>query len=130
MRCAGQGAGDLEPALLAERQLGSQRIAAASEPHAFQDLHHRVQIDGELRGCSVLQHGHPVEQAHSLKRAGDTAPGNVVCGKTCDVGASKFDAAAFRLDDAADGIEERGLATAVRAHQPQAGAGLEREVDG
>ena len=79
--------------------------------------------DGE-----VLAHGQVVEQLDRLPRPGQTAPGTDVWRQAGDVGAVQLDRAAM-LHESGDGVDERGLAGAVRADQTDQLAGLDVEID-
>ena len=62
----------------------------------------------------VLEHGHLREDAPSLGHLGNPRTYNLMCARSCDVVAVKFDAAAAWDDQPRDGAECRGLARAVR----------------
>ncbi len=79
----------------------------------------------------VLQHAHLVEQALVLERARDAQCGDGVRRPSDQVGAAvvEGDAARRRAVEAADHVEDRGLARAVRADQPDDLAALDDQIE-
>ena len=76
----------------------------------------------------VFEHAHLPEQPHVLERAGDAGARHLTGLQRQRLGAVEDDAAALRLVEAGDAVEERGLAGAVRADEAGDGAGVDREV--
>ena len=67
----------------------------------------------------VLQHGQPVEQRHVLERAGDAQVGDQMPRRRQNRYALEPDFALARLIQAAEAIEQRGLAGAIGADQSE-----------
>ena len=76
----------------------------------------------------VLAHAHRREQAEVLEAARDAERRDLVRGAGEQVLAVEGDAARLGRVEAADAVEERGLAGAVGADQPADRAGLDREA--
>src|SRR5205823_11376078 len=77
----------------------------------------------------VLERGETRERPDQLKGARDTGGADAVRGQPADVDAIELDAATIGRQRTRDEIEERGLAGAVRAHDPEQLALLEHEAD-
>jgi hypothetical protein len=80
-------------------------------------------------GQEIVEHRHVGKQLAVLERAGEPEPGDLVRRKPGDVVLAKADRAAAAIE-AADAVEHRRLAGAVRADQRQklARGGRERHV--
>ena len=123
-------------------------VAVARQLHERQDLlHHPTVLDlgaprvarpealaqhagghaGVARHQEVLQHRHVSEQLAVLERARQPEPRHRVRPGAGDVAALEQDAAAARPVDAADAVEDAGLARAVGTDQRQQLAGADRE---
>ena len=81
-------------------------------------------------GQHVFQHRHAGENADILEAARHAEAGAGMGGQGGDVAAVQADAARCRRHQAADQVEHRGLAGAVRADQGVDAAGIDREIDG
>src|ERR687894_748087 len=80
------------------------------------------------RHPDVVADRHRPEDLEALERAGDTEPGPLVGGHTDDVAAVEPDPAPLDRLQAADGVEERRLAGAVRPDEPGRLAGRHVQV--
>src|SRR5918997_2908585 len=80
------------------------------------------------RHPDVVADRHRPEYLEALERAGDTEPGPLVGGHTDDVAAVEPDPAPLDRLQAADGVEERRLAGAVRPDEPRRLAGRHVQV--
>ncbi len=90
-------------------------LAHAAQEEAFGENarpHPRVARDEQ-----VLEHRHVREELAVLEGAGDAERGDAVRSRARDVLAREFDPARARTVDAADAVEHRSLARAVRADQ-------------
>ena len=126
-------AGDLDAALVAIAEAAGEVVGAAGEaelgeqpvgepacrrpPEALRD---RARLD-------VLAHAQMAEQAHDLEGAGDAARGDLARRQAGDVGAVAQHAAVLRCYLPGDDVDQRRLAGAVGADQPQDLAGLEAQ---
>src|SRR5207237_7928869 len=77
----------------------------------------------------VLARGEVPERAHELERARDAARAHAMRREPGDVGAAQANAPGVGRERPRDEVEERRLARAVRAHDAEDGALLEREAD-
>ena len=149
-RLVGQGAGDLQPALVAVRQLHRQAVAATLEPHEVEQaerldvgllllvaLGRRAHDRAEpgrvevvvLADEDVLDRGHAREQADVLVRPRDAVVGDLVRAQRVDRVAIERDAALVHVEEAGQAVEERRLAGAVRPDDARDRAFLEFEVE-
>ena len=109
------GAGDLVgPGLAAEKDVAPPLPLAPADP---------------VGDDEVVAHGRVGEQLDPLERPADAEPGAFVDAEPGDVGAVELDDATVGPQDAEDAVEERRLAGAVRADQPDALALLDVDVD-
>src|SRR5262245_9935650 len=67
---------------------------------------------------NVVVHRESHERAHELERARDALATHLVRGASRDVSTVELYAASIRTERTGDEIEQRGLARAVRAHDP------------
>ena len=120
LRLGHQGAGDADQLALARRQL--RRLGLARPVHADQgeSLLGVVLVDAAfLRGDGeVLDHAQVVEQLGRLPGAGKAAARPVVGGQPAQVALAEADASR-RVHEAGDGVDERGLARAVRSDEAE-----------
>src|SRR5262249_5858600 len=82
------------------------RLPAARGPQVGR--HHHVLEDGEAR-----------ERLHDLERPGDAAPADLVRAQAVDPLAFEEDLAGGRAEVSVEEVEERRLARAVRADEPE-----------
>src|SRR5581483_6290607 len=150
LRLGRQGAGDLEAALVAIGQVLGNLVGPVAEADQMEQVARslprftllardpgRPEDGADRPGLQpavhpdqhVLQGGHVVEQPDVLKRPGDAACGDLVGRQIGDVGAVEVDPAAVQRVDPGDEVEERGLASAVRADHRDDRAARDREVD-
>src|SRR5581483_3599130 len=136
----GQGARDLQPALVAVRQIAGQLVGFSvqtdqvqqvesalggalllhGEGRQLEDCLERVEAQpGMFADQNVLDGGHVVEQADVLEGAGDAAIDDLVGLEPDNALAGEDQLAAGRREQAGDDVEERGLAGPVRADQAE-----------
>ena len=142
---------DLEPALVAVGQAARQVVFLAAETDECQQLARprraralplrrtdggRNTAPGTRRSEAavladqhVVEHRHLREEPDRLKGARDAPRDDRVRPKPDDGRALEDDAPAVRLYEPRDHVEERGLAGAVRADEPDHGASRHDEVD-
>ena len=113
MRC--RGSGEIEKV---DHLLDGLAVRELLAPHARREQH--LAEDVGLRAAvaadqQVVQHRGVLEQLDVLEGAGDAASRRWCGGDAGDVLALENEAAAGRLVDAADEVEDRGLAGAVGA---------------
>src|SRR5262249_18895166 len=77
----------------------------------------------------IVEHGQPAEQGDVLERARDTEPGDLRWPSVRDVAVLEQDGAAIGLVEAADHVEQRRLAGAVRADNRDDFAAAHRDRD-
>ena len=101
-----------------------QLVGARAAPRAA------ARADAERRDLDVLAHGQPAERVAVLERPREPVPAAPVRRPARDVAALELDGARRRPVEAAEHVDERRLAGAVRADQPDdlAAAQLERDV--
>ena len=150
----GQGAGDLQQALVAVGKTAGGLGVMIGQAHELQLFHAafhsglflaalpgRVQHGGQKAGFQaavtarqhVLQRGQLAEQTDALEGAGNAHLHDIVRALAGDVLAAEGDAAVFGLVVARDAVEDRGLARPVGADEAHHAALLHREgqlVDG
>ncbi len=111
--------------------MGEFRLAhARREEHLRDEVGPRPAMPADQQ---VFQHRRVLEQLDVLERARDAEARHAVRGRARDVLPLEHDAAARRLVDAADQVEDRALAGAVRTDDGEDLALLDRErhaVDG
>ena len=139
-------AGEFEPALLAERQIGRQFIALVREIEELEravDLLARAAraaqpapekilvalLAGILRDPEILPDRQLPEQTNVLERSRDPQRHPRMRRPIGDVGAVEDDAAGGRRKQAADEIDDRALARAVRADEAENFAARDRQID-
>jgi len=147
-RVRGERAGDLEQALVAERQIAGELEGAVGEADPL-ELPHRlgarprllaaVEAEGageEARGRprvgpeqNGLEQRHVRPQLHMLEGARDAGARDPALALPGDVGAEELDAALIGRERAADQVEHRRLAGAVRPDEAEDLAGAELEAD-
>ena len=147
-RIDAQRAGDLDDALLAERQAARElvdlvaeadaldlargfrqqfRLVGAVEPEHAGD---RAGMAAQMRADrDVLQHGHVGHQLDVLEGAGDAELDDLLRRRVVDLVAEHRDRAAGRRQHAGDQVEGGALAGAVGADQRHDLAGLDVEGD-
>ena len=147
----GQRAGDLEPALLDQRELVGGHVALAGEPDQLQQVvgaADRLALpaataarrlgdrrEEAARGPAVradhhvLDDGHLAEEPDVLERPRHAAGGHAIGPPARDVVALEHEAPGARRQHAGDQVEERRLAGAVRPDHRVDGAGLDDSVD-
>ena len=134
----GERTGDLEPPLVAVREVACVVVVTAGEPAVVEELRRalvrlallapdprRAQDapdDPALQAAvhadeDVLERRHLLEEADVLERPADAALRGGVRRRAGDVPAVEHDAARGRLVDPGDHVEERRLAGAVRPDQ-------------
>ena len=144
-RPRGEGAPEVDQALPAVGQLARAGLGLRGEAEPLDDLvdsgdggraagRHRVDHEGPPMappGCDleVLADRQVGEELAGLERAGQAGVHPPVRRLVADVATGEGDAAPGRGDEAADGVDARGLAGAVRPDQPHDLAILDGEVD-
>ena len=129
-------AGQLDPLLQAIRQAARRRLPDGLDLQEVDDpldhgavlellLLRRPPVEGVEQDIAphleqparhdVVEHAHPLEEGHVLKRPRDAERGHVVGAKVRAVPALVQDAARGGVVEPADHVEQRGLAGAVRA---------------
>src|ERR1039458_1710160 len=83
----------------------------------------------EQRNAQVVGEVHAVERPRQLEAARQSAMRALMGGQTIDHTAVEIDGAGFVLHRAADAIDQRALAGAVRPDQPEPLARLHLEID-
>ena len=130
-----QRAGDLDHALVAVGQRGRGRARPALDAHARE---RRLRPHGRLGAARadahggdhhVLEHAQAAEQAHPLEGPGEPGAGDLIGRPAGQVAAERQDPAAGRRQHAGDHVDQRRLARAVGADQPQDLAALEPQAD-
>src|SRR5688572_4452708 len=138
LRLGGQGARDLQPALIAVREAAGGVIGARADADVVEQFQGAL-FDGFffLEGLAIAQDRaqHPGmgarvapdhyvlerrqvhEQADVLERAADAGGGDLVRLEAGEAAAVEAEAAAVGLVDAGEHVEQRGLARAVRADE-------------
>ena len=94
---------------VADRAFFRQRVRRAQDGLHGAALRSRVAADHD-----VFQNRHILEDLKILERAAEPAPGALEGRQTVDGYAGQYDLARGRSDHAADHVEQRGLACAVR----------------
>ena len=103
---------------------------AAGRPRPTRSFHSRPSPRADALGDQqVLAHGRVGEQLDALEGAADAAPRPRVHRQAADVLAVELDRAAVGAQHAEHAVEERGLAGAVRADEPDPLALVDLEVD-
>ena len=149
-RFRGQRAGDLEPPLLAVGEAGGNGIGAVGEPdeieagerlrallvllraelpRAKKQRQRRERTMLELRDEHILQHGHLRKQPDVLESARQPEPANAMRRAPGNLAPVDPDRAAIGTVDAAEAIEEGGLARAVRADDADDAVRADAEID-
>src|SRR5262245_14705354 len=111
--------------------LHRRALAHLLAAHTWQEQHLGEWMGAHARmaaGQQVLDHGHVRKQLAMLERARDTEPGDVVWRAATQVLTAKADAPAAAVE-AADAIEDAGLAGTVRTDQGEQLSRLDRERD-
>jgi len=136
-RLAGQGPAELDEAAVPEAQGGHghlrQVLEADELEHGVDGLHlvglhatfveqvlpqRAVAAPGPLGHDHVVAHGQVGEDLDALERPADPEPGAQVGGQLVDGLPAEVHAAGARAQLAAHAVEQRRLAGAVRAHEP------------
>src|SRR6516162_7787897 len=116
-----QCAGELHQPQLAAGQPAGERICAGAEPDPVEGCGRDTPCSGIVgstdKGADrdIFENGHPRERAHDLKGAADALPADLIRPQPDEAFAGKADIATLGRQKAVDGIEECGLAGAVRA---------------
>src|SRR5258707_2999305 len=92
-------------------------------------LHDALPISVEAADPHVVERGEPGEGPDELEGAGHAARAEPVWRQPGHIAALEPDAPAIGAQGAGDQVEERGLAGAVRPHDAEQLAGLDREAD-
>src|SRR6185503_5899366 len=129
----------LELAQLDLRQPIRLRLRLVVQAHGSQDLERfRARVGNVQRAAmphvlerhdEILEHRHAGERPRDLEAARDPAPGALVGRKRRDLLAIEHDRAAVVLQCTRDAVDQRRLAGAVRADQPEALAGADLDAD-
>ena len=133
----GQRAGQLEALAVHQGQRGRPacrpgprgRPARAAAPPPRGRRRAAALAAVEAADPHVVERGEAGEGPDELEGAGDAARAEPVRRQPGDVAALEPDAPAIGAQGARDQVEERGLAGAVRPHDAEQLAGLEREAD-
>ena len=104
----------LEPELADRRERG-RRERVVARMHEADEVGERVAAVG--RGAQVLVDGHALEQLEALERAAEPGACATARRPLAHVAAVELDTPA-RVDEAGDRVDQRGLARAVRADEP------------
>src|SRR6266568_2116295 len=138
-RARGQRAGQLEPSSLREQQVLRQRVLAMLEFHAREEEIRPSSSLGQARTarmvatkqhcrCDVVLHGDLAERSRELERAGDAPAADLVRAMPRDVLVFEQHLPGRGLE-AADHVEQGGLASAVGPDDPEHLTALDREID-
>ena len=119
-RPAGERAGDLDPPLLPVGERGGETIPVGRQLQALEQRADLLALGAARHGAhlDVLLDRHLGEESDLLERATDSQPGDLVGLPAGRVHAADADAAGGGVEHAAGDVEERRLAAAVRADQP------------
>src|SRR5438034_2563038 len=138
-RARGQRTGQLEPSSLREQQVFRERVLALVEVYAREDQIRPSSSLGQARAarlvrtkqhrrCDVVLHGNLAERSRELERAGDAPAADLVRAIPRDVLVLEQHLTGRGLE-AADYVEQGGLAGAVRSDEPEHLAALDGEMD-
>jgi len=127
----GKGARELEPPLVAVRELAREGLGARREAHPLEQSPRadRRAAANESAELHVLEHGQSFEQPDRLERPGDPTPRELVGAQPHDVRIREADRAAVGAEVARDEIDQRGLPRPVRADEPEHLPLCDGEVD-
>src|SRR6516162_3668058 len=141
-RCAGDRAGEFELAHFDLRQIARQPVRLVGEPDIIEQRQTALAdgtvrkprpgpgIDGvEQRNAQIVEKVQAAEGLGQLKAAREPQPRALVCWQSVDCAAVEDDIAAIVVQRAAQAIDERALARAVRPDQPEPLTGIDGEVD-
>src|SRR6185369_1745872 len=141
---------ELESSLQAVREVSCRRVGVLVELKTFEQIHGAFAREAFLAavcGClqqrgngtvacvraigdaHVVEHAQLLEQADGLKRARYAEPDDLVRRHSHQIDAAKAYDAFARPVDAADQVEQRGLAGAVRTDHAQKLSRLDRKVE-
>ena len=138
---------DLEPPLVPVGELAGERAGATAQADALQQTHgalairigartSRHQTTNDVRTHArvaadehVVEHGEPLEEPHALERPRDPPRRELVRCEARHRRAVQEDAPAVGAQVPRDEIDERRLAGAVRADEPEGLPRRDREVD-
>ena len=131
LRFGGQRAGQLHPSGLSRGEPVGPHIGQLGDAEPVEQAVRRpvgIGSPGDVGGqAHVLSDGEQTERLQALEGASQPLSRPLERCQARDVRAAEQDATSCRLLEAADHVEQRGLAGAVRADQPGDGPGLRPE---